>query len=530
MHSKYLASLSSEERKNFEAKLHRQQSGKCFICGERIELGVSDVDIDHIVPLVNGGHDDVENLALTHASCNRAKQDADLNVARIFARLKKLRNEVEAREHCTLSLKHLLQDVGGSKFTFRWAIKDDELHYSFDDLGDAKIFVAPIFCDERSKVKTAFLDVPVEYLFHDSLINPRGINNSVGLLVKEFYKGNPQLHLTLARIADGRVCVFDGQHKAAAQILLGARKICVRLFLSTDVNKLIETNRNAGSKLRQIAFDKAVMRQLNNAIYKEHIERYQKERHFSPDNFHFSEVELCQHFRADNMKKCIIDAIKSSITHSQENALRAYIDFDGKGKSLPISHSTFDKVFLSSFIDPKRILKTYMDSKTEDGENPRELEIAQISKVLSIIAETVFIGKFNREIGVYRIENRIADGKGADITDEHLTAYRMSKEEICHEWVPYLIKVIMTNFLNQNVSYEPGSMFQSKFPDNLWGLIEKFMTNLSMLPLWKDRGMAQSHFSGKKTYEFWKTVFRTGKTPDGVDVISEGLDINKLIR
>ena len=88
-------------------------------------------------------------------------------------------------------------------------------------------------------------------------------------MVKELYKGNPQLHLTLARIDGEYIKVFDGQHKAAAQILLGNRKVLLRLFIDDNVNKLTETNANAGSKLRQIAIDKSVMRQLNNTLYLE---------------------------------------------------------------------------------------------------------------------------------------------------------------------------------------------------------------------------------------------------------------------
>lgn len=63
-------------------------------------------------------------------------------------------------------------------------------------------------------------------------------------MVKEFFKGNPQLHLSLARIVEGKIKIFDGQHKAVAQILLGNRKILLRVFLNPNVDRLIETNTN----------------------------------------------------------------------------------------------------------------------------------------------------------------------------------------------------------------------------------------------------------------------------------------------
>lgn len=70
------------------------------------------------------------------------------------------------------------------------------------------------------------------------MINPRGINGSISLLIKEFHKGNPQLHISLARIDEGKIRIFDGQHKAAAQIMLGAKTLIIRLFLHTDVDVL----------------------------------------------------------------------------------------------------------------------------------------------------------------------------------------------------------------------------------------------------------------------------------------------------
>ena len=177
-----------------------------------------------------------------------------------------------------------MKKVNGSQFDFQYSINDHLLNYSFDKISDPKIYSATIFDDSLSGEKTCFIEVPIPYLFHDDLINPRGINNSISLLVKEFYKGNPQLHLTLARLDEKRIKVFDGQHKAVAQILWGAKKLLVRMFINPDLDRLTETNTNAGSTLRQIAFDKSIMRQLNNTLYYERIRKYQLD-HEKPEDY-----------------------------------------------------------------------------------------------------------------------------------------------------------------------------------------------------------------------------------------------------
>ena len=162
-----------------------------------------------------------------------------------------------------------------SSYSFKYSIKGDKLSYSFSELGDNKIYEIEVHTDFLSNEKTCFISFPLEYIYHDELINPRGINNSISKLVKEFDKKNPQLHLSLGRVENNKIKIFDGQHKAVAQILLGNKRILIRVFIDPDIDRLTETNTNAGSVLSQIAFDKSVMQQLNNTLYYERIKKYQ---------------------------------------------------------------------------------------------------------------------------------------------------------------------------------------------------------------------------------------------------------------
>ncbi len=222
------------------------------------------------------------------------------------------------------------------------------------------------------------------------MINPRGINSSLRLLVKEFHKGNPQLHLSLARIDHDKIRTFDGQHKAVAQLLLGARKLVIRIFLNPDIDRLIETNTNAGSKLKQIAFDKSIVRQLHNTLYTEKLEQYQSDHGLAFDDFSFSEKDVVEHFKGErgNIKQYIVNSIKNQITHNSK--LTDYIDFEGRGKELPISYSTFEKTFLALFINTKTILSTNINYREEEGLNPRILEHDQLIKLCNILAEEIY--------------------------------------------------------------------------------------------------------------------------------------------
>ena len=338
--------------------------------------------------------------------------------------------------------------------------------------------------------------------------------------------------MALARLDNGKVKIFDGQHKTVAQILLGVKKVVVRLFIEPDVERLVETNTIAGSKLKQIAFDKAIVRQLHNTLYAETISRYRKEHYLAEDDLSFSEYNLVQHFKGQrgNVKQYIINSQKDAITRSQDNELFPYINFEGRGTTLPLSYSTFEKTLLSTFVNAKTILKTPLDYKNEEGSNPRYLEQYQLVKLCNIIAEELLINRYDSERGTHRIEADIVNGNGATITDDHLVAYRLFKEEIMYNWIKQIRRVIINYFANTGTNYDEENLFMTKFDERIWDNIKNYIDNLRELPLWKDRAMAATVFGGKNNYDFWETVFTTAKSPDGSQVLAEPINYVKMIQ
>jgi hypothetical protein len=123
-------------------------------------------------------------------------------------------------------------------------------------------------------------------------------------LVEEFYQKRPQLHVPLAWMkSDGgksSIHVFDGQHKAAAQIMLGVKSLPVRVFIDPHPDILIKTNTNAGTTLKQVAFDKSVQRHLGNSLYQDRIQRYRKETGRVEDDLSFSERDLVTFFKGQS--------------------------------------------------------------------------------------------------------------------------------------------------------------------------------------------------------------------------------------
>jgi hypothetical protein len=534
MSSFYLSQLAKETRRALEEQLWGQQSGKCFISGKPIDLKLDEIDIDHIIPTRDNGKDDPSNFALTLLHYNRSKQAADLRVARVLARFEAIRETADSDDRGA-NLNDVLKAYGGASATLRTKI--DESTVTYIVLGangsESKISV-PLHTDKLSGMRYFFGVIPIEKVYHDERINPRSIGPNVRGLIEEFHKGRPQLHVALGWIGtadfpDARVRVFDGQHKAAAQILLGVRDLPIRIFVDPAFEVLLTANTNAGTTLRQVAFDKSVQRRLGSSILLDRVSRYREEKGLAEDNETFSERALVDHFKGEQraVARYVLDGVRNAITYSPDNKLSDFVEYAGKGYEKPFSYSAIEKTFYSKFIYSK-MLETPWNHRADIGENPRALEIAQICRLMSLIAEKLYIGKYDDEIGTRRLENKIQNKE--DVPERHLRAFRMAKEEILHCWIGYIGKIIEHHFLHMGKMVDNERLFQYSFPDQLWTNIGHFIENLARLPMWVDREASLTIFGGKQTYAFWQEIFESGKSPTGHKAMASGLDIMQMIK
>lgn len=534
MASLYLGRLKADERKQLIEKLHGIQKGKCFICEQAVDLQVhkDEIDIDHVVPLSVGGKDDPVNFALAHASCNRSKQASNLEVARVLHRFKRLKERLK-NDNRSPNLGDILAQAGGGDHQLGFKIENDQITYSFSALDDNALRSVPVFRDDLSGFRYFFAELPIQYLAHDDHINPRTIGPNIAKLVEEFYQKRPQLHVPLGWIESkggkSAIHIFDGQHKAAAQIMLNVRRLPVRVFIDPNPDTLITANTNAGTTLKQVAFDKSVQRHLGSSLYQDRIERYRREMGRSADDLSFSEHDLVTHFKGQSkeIKRYILDAVRNSVTSSPDNKLRDFIDFGGRGKESPLSYSTVEKTFYSFFIH-QEVLKTPINYRMEEDENPRMIESRQILRLMNLIAKQVYVDKFDPSVGTDKIESKLQKGEVFKL--EHLRAFRMSKEEIIYNWLEYVGQVAKNYFINLGHPDPKDRLFQTPFPDQVWLNIETFIQNLMDLPLWADTGLSETLFGGKQVSSFWTSIFSTGRTPQGMQVLTKPINLNDMIK
>lgn len=531
MGSLYLNRLGKDERQVLVAQLWQQQAGKCFISGKPIDLALHEVDVDHIIPTRDNGKDDPTNFALTLSHYNRSKQASDLRIARVLARFEDIKATADSDDRGA-NLNDVLRSVGGSSAPLRVSV--DEHTVSYLTPGSADPVRLPLHMDSLSGMRYFFAVLPVECVFHDDRINPRPIGSNLRGLIEEFHRRRPQLHVALgwietARLPEAQVRVFDGQHKAAAQILLGVRHIPLRVFVDPDLDRLLTANTNAGTTLRQVAFDKSVQRRLGSSILLDRIARYRAEKNLPDDYEEFSEKTLVEHFKGEQkaMTRYILDSVRDTITHDPNNKLMDFVEYAGKGYAKPFSYSALEKTFYSQFIYGG-LLETPWNYRADFGENPRELEKTQIVRLMTLIAEKLYIGRYDEEVGTRRLENAVQGGD--DVPEPHLRAFRMAKEEILQCWLGYIRRIAEQHFLVMGKNVRPEKLFQYPFPEQLWTNIGHFIDNLARLPLWVNREASSTVFGAKQTYGFWQSIFEDGLTPSRQQIMPAGLDIMDMIK
>ena len=536
IHSEYLAGLTPEDRTALEGRLLERQSGRCFICDDIIDsvLHQDQLDVDHIVPLAEQGVDDEHNFALTHASCNRSKSTSDLRVARRMAEFEKLQQQALERSERGANLGHVLAKYGGGKASIRLQQSGGRIKFTLSATSDETIQDVPLYQDSLSDMQYFFGVFPLEYIHHDDRINPRSIGSNIRPLIEEFFRRRPQLHVGLAWWAPeedgtGKIKMFDGQHKAAAQILIGNRELPVRVFVKPDLNVLLQANTNAGDKLRQVAFDTAVLRHLGSTLYAERVKQYQEFRGLPDDDYSFSEKDLVAFFRGEHreVQKYIVDWVRDSVNYHQDNNLKEYVEWAGKKGDRPLAYSALERTFFAEFLY-KSALDTPIAFGMDRGDNPRMIERDQLVRLMSLYADIFFVGQWDPDLGGRGLEARLR--RGQVVAEGHLRAWRVTREEILATIMKYVRLVIEHYFAVTGKPIEKDRLMQDRFPEDVWARVETFLRRLSGLPAWIDKNLSNTVFGAKQNRDFWAQVFRTGRSPGGVQVFTGPINVIDMMR
>jgi hypothetical protein len=393
-----------------KAQVLERDGLRCFIDGHPIE-SQDDVEFDHIQPWSEDGRTAIDNIAVVCKRHNREKRNLSLSEYRDRIALRRFFEGAKKRR-----LDDLLSErLGASGFGKPVSIefRDGEA-ITYLDGGPQR---APVLTSPATGEKYFFASVPVALIRNDGELQPRALEPERLWELYRHLLRHTQLQPAIARFVDGKLLVFDGQHKAAAQVWAGRNSIDCKIYVDPDVRRVKETNLSAHDKLRQMPFYTSTLLEKYAVMASEDWEEFLMSSGPKTENafvdFMRAKADLS---RADATKR-IRSMLYSDILEHPDNQLRDYIAEENRTRDNPLTMYRLEKTFLAEFIAPPPLADEF-----ESEAYHRDEERDNFVRLTNKIVERVLAGRWAPE------------RKDA----AHATAARVFSAGALRAWVPFL--------------------------------------------------------------------------------------------
>jgi hypothetical protein len=401
----------------------------CFINGHPIE-SEDDLHFDHIRPIASGGPTELENIAPVCSRHNLQKRTMSLSEYRDYLSLSAFFDDGSPKY-----LDDVMASKGlnfGQSLEFEIVPCDDSIILYFNGRKQA---VSLYHCP-TTHWRYFYALIPVPYLKNDKELQPRPLRQKSLWGLYRHFQRNTQLSPSICRLEhDGNLFLFDGQHKAAAQIWNGRGVVECKVYLEPIAKKLKETNLEAHEAYRQMAFYSAELMQKYADIFGEDWSDYaQLEGRKSEKGFVDFLIEF-KKMTAAKAKGEVERAVHWRILDDSENKLSNFISDKSRARRQPLTYNRVKKTVFRDFLSP-----IPSSAEFESEQDLRSTEERNLVRLMNIIAEECLIDRWAPEradaiherterffsAGAIRAWSRIL----RDVLFAHLQLYRISPDEV----------------------------------------------------------------------------------------------------
>jgi hypothetical protein len=515
------------ERRQLIERLLTVQNNKSYISNKDIDLRIDQVEVDHIVAFDRGGLDDESNWGVVIASENSSKGKRDLQLMKYIYEFRNHRDKyLKLKRDFTFG--DALQEMFPVRYYIVCDIIENEVIIKYLNIKKEKVeFRYPVINDTINKNVKSFVGlVPVEIVNHDSSVNPRSIVD-LELMIEEFYGDNPQLFTSLAILEKKNgsysIMAFDGQHKAAAQLYLRSKMLFLRVFLDIEKAKIKKTNLRAHTVVAQIHFPKLIEDKVGHDLFSIEFEPFLD----SNDLVKTSEQSFIKQEEInDEYRNYLNNYYKYNALIDEDGERHPILDYvetiSARSKNYPISYDTLSKTFLKLlYLRPseEKLHKTVVLRK-EETENLR--------KIMQLFVDKVLKDKFEIELGIYKLEEKINEDKNS-IPDDHLIGYRMCRQAAMLIWIAEFKKAISRLLISRN-KYEDSKWREDRV---LWANIDdsdllvigKMFEIIRNHKIWKIKENNEIIASlGSTKQSDWKSMLLDGKLPGREERLFDSLN------
>jgi len=355
-------------------KVLDQHGRRCFIDGEPIPEDEI-IEFHHIKPFSSEGPTSLSNIAPvckrhhhTIGTMSLQEYRDKIKLAAFFegGELKFLDDLIRyKKKHC------------GERLNYE--IKEGRIIlYYKDSRHDFPLYVCP-----TTNWKYFYGTLPVEYIGNDRELQPRPLREPNLWKLYRHFQINTQISPSICRIDEnGSLFLFDGQHKAAAQIWAGRSMIECKIYIIPDKRLLKETNLDAHGPYRQMSFySHELMQKYADIFGEDWIEYMDTEGEKSESGFYNFLFHTKQKTRAQ-AKKEIALAMYNEIVDDGSNKLSSYLSEKHRGRKQPLTFARLKKtIFQHMLVSPP------VDDEFESKADFRKDEKYNLIKLMTIIAE-----------------------------------------------------------------------------------------------------------------------------------------------
>ncbi len=365
-------------------KVLDQHGRRCFIDGAPISAD-EPIEFHHIKPFALGGATSPDNIAPV---CKRHHRTIGT------MSLQEYRDKIELSRFFEGGEQKLLDDLirykrgeCGERLSYEINEGNISLYY-----GDSKHNL-PLYRCPTTGWNYFYGTLPVEYIGNDRELQPRPLREANLWKLYRHFQNNTQLSPSICRIdQDGTPVLFDGQHKAAAQIWAGRSMIECKIYIDPDKRLLKETNLDAHGTYRQMSFYSHELMQKYADIFGEDWKEYMDTEGVKSEFGFYNFLLNSKQKTSAQARNEIALAIYNDIVDNESNKLSRYLSEKHRGRAQPLTFARLKKTFFQYMLVPPPV-----NDEFESDTDFRTKEKHNLVKLMTIVAEEGLEGKWSPE-------------------------------------------------------------------------------------------------------------------------------------
>ena len=447
---------------------------RCFVNGHPIEPEDDDLEFDHIKSLASGGTTTLDNMAPVCRKHNRQKGKRSLSEYRDYLELSTFFSDGSPK---------YLDDVISAKsrdFGVRLLYEVDTSSHTVTLYPDGRAENFSLYTCPVTGWRYFYALIPVQHLKNDGDLQPRSLRQKSMWELYHHFLRNTQLSPSICRFDNSNdLLLFDGQHKAAAQIWAGREAVECKVYIKPMSQKLKETNLEAHQAHRQMSFYPAELMQKYADIFGEDWEEYATlEGRKSEAGF----MDFLINERRKTTAKArseIEQAIHWRILRDPHNKLGEFVSQTTRTRQQPLTYNRLKRTILKLFISP-----VPSDAELGSEQDLRGAEEVNLVRLMSIIAEEGLIERWNPERN----------------DAEHQRTERIFSAGSIRAWTRLLRDVLNAHFrLYLTGPEEIHRILYRELPEDEFNWIRKFVRTIFSHSVWDIPDTADQDISKRLT-------------------------------